>query len=75
LTFVARTSGGLESTLASGPNGSSGPIFTGDTLQFAGANITSALPISLEAEGGTFDTLTNKWASTSQSQTGPVFAW
>jgi fibronectin-binding autotransporter adhesin len=59
LTFVARTSGALESTLASGPTGSPGPIFTGGTLQFAGANIASGLPIGLEDEGGTFDTLAN----------------
>jgi YVTN family beta-propeller protein/autotransporter-associated beta strand protein len=59
LTFVANTSGALESTLASGPTGSPGPIFTGGTLQFAGPNITSSLPITLETEGGTFDTLAN----------------
>ena len=70
LTFVARTSGALASTLASGPTGSPGPIFTGGTLQFAGANITSALPISLQAEGGTFDTLANN-ATLSGSISGP----
>ena len=56
LTFTARTSGALACTLASGPSGSPGPVFTGGTLQFAGANIASALPISLQAAGGTFDT-------------------
>ena len=55
-TFVARTSGALACTLASGPTGSPGPIFTGGTLQFAGPNIISALPIILQAAGGTFDT-------------------
>jgi YVTN family beta-propeller protein/autotransporter-associated beta strand protein len=59
LTFVARTSGALDSTLASGPTGSPGPIFTGGTLQFAGPNITTGLPIILQVEGGTFDTLAN----------------
>src|SRR5262249_29582243 len=42
LTFVAHTSGALACTLASGASGSSGPVFTGGTLQFAGANISSA---------------------------------
>jgi outer membrane autotransporter protein len=70
LTFVAHTSGALESTLASGPTGSPGPIFTGGTLQFAGPNITSALPIVLEAEGGTFDTLANT-ATLSGTINGP----
>jgi outer membrane autotransporter protein len=56
LTFTARTSGALVCTLASGPMGSPGPVFTGGTLQFAGANITSALPITLQSAGGTFDT-------------------
>jgi YVTN family beta-propeller protein/autotransporter-associated beta strand protein len=56
LTFVARSSGALGCTLASGPTGSPGPVFTGGTLQFAGAGIASALPISLQAAGGTFDT-------------------
>jgi YVTN family beta-propeller protein/autotransporter-associated beta strand protein len=56
LTFTARTSGALACTLASGASGSLGPVFTGGTLQFAGANISSALPITLQAAGGTFDT-------------------
>jgi YVTN family beta-propeller protein/autotransporter-associated beta strand protein len=56
LTFKAQTSGALACTLASGPSGSTGPVFTGGTMQFAGSNITSALPISLQAAGGTFDT-------------------
>jgi YVTN family beta-propeller protein/autotransporter-associated beta strand protein len=56
LTFKANTSGALSCTLAPGPSGAAGPVFTGGTLQFAGANIASALPISLMAAGGTFDT-------------------
>jgi YVTN family beta-propeller protein/autotransporter-associated beta strand protein len=56
LTFTARTSGALACTLASGASGSAGPVFTGGTLQFAGANISSALPITLQAAGGTIDT-------------------
>jgi YVTN family beta-propeller protein/autotransporter-associated beta strand protein len=56
LTFTARTSGALACTLASGASGSPGPVFTGGTLQFAGANISSGLPITLQAAGGTFDT-------------------
>jgi YVTN family beta-propeller protein/autotransporter-associated beta strand protein len=56
LTFTARTSGALACTLASGASGSFGPVFTGGTLQLAGANISSALPITLQAAGGTFDT-------------------
>jgi autotransporter-associated beta strand protein/YVTN family beta-propeller protein len=55
-TFVARTSGVLACTLASGPTGSSGPVFTGGTLQIAGPGIMSALPITLLAQGGTIDT-------------------
>jgi YVTN family beta-propeller protein/autotransporter-associated beta strand protein len=70
LTFVAHTSGALESTLASGPTGSPGPIFTGGTLQFAGPNITSALPIIIQAEGGTIDTLSNS-ATLSGTISGP----
>lgn len=70
LTFVANTSGALESTRASGPTGSPGPIFTGGTLEFAGPNITSALPIILETQGGTFDTLTNN-ATLSGTISGP----
>ena len=56
LIFVARTSGALACTLASGPTGAPGPVFTGGTMQFAGAGIASALPISLQGAGGTFDT-------------------
>jgi YVTN family beta-propeller protein/autotransporter-associated beta strand protein len=56
LTFKANTSGALTCTLASGPTGSPGPVFTGGTLQFAGANISSTLPISLQSAGGIFDT-------------------
>jgi outer membrane autotransporter protein len=56
LTFKANTSGALNCTLASGPTGSPGPVFTGGTMQFAGANIASSLPILLQAAGGTFDT-------------------
>ena len=56
LTFKANTSGALTCTLASGPTGSPGPVFTGGTLQFAGANISNALPISLQSAGGIFDT-------------------
>ena len=59
LTFKANTSGALACTLASGPTGSSGPVFTGGTLQFAGANISSALPVTLMSQGGTFDTAGN----------------
>jgi YVTN family beta-propeller protein/autotransporter-associated beta strand protein len=60
LTFKANTSGALACTLASGASGSPGPIFTGGTLQFAGANISSALPIMLMSQGGIFDTAGNK---------------
>jgi autotransporter-associated beta strand protein len=56
LTFKANTSGALACTLASGPSGASGPVFTGGTLQIAGANIASALPITLQSQGGTIDT-------------------
>jgi YVTN family beta-propeller protein/autotransporter-associated beta strand protein len=59
LTFKANSSGALACTLASGPTGSPGPIFTGGTMQFDGANITSSLPIMLMAAGGTFDTAGN----------------
>ena len=70
LTFIARTSGALACTLASGPTGSPGPVFTGGIMQFAGANITSALPISLQAAGGTFDTNGNN-ATLSGAISGP----
>jgi outer membrane autotransporter protein len=56
LTFKANTSGALACTLASGPSGASGPVFTGGTLQIAGANITSSLPVTLQSQGGTIDT-------------------
>jgi hypothetical protein len=46
----------LNCALASGLTGSPGPIFTGGTLQIAGANIVSALPIGLQAAGGIIDT-------------------
>ena len=69
-TFVARTSGALACTLASGPTGSPGPVFTGGTLQFAAAGITSALPVSLQAAGGTFDTSGNS-ATLSGTISGP----
>jgi autotransporter-associated beta strand protein/YVTN family beta-propeller protein len=59
LIFKANTSGALGCTLASGPSGSAGPVFTGGTMQFAAANISSALPITLMAAGGTFDTAGN----------------
>ena len=51
LTFKANTSGALNCTLASGPTGSPGPVFTGGTMQFAGANIASALPIMPAGRG------------------------
>jgi outer membrane autotransporter protein len=70
LTFRANTSGALACTLASGSTGSSGPVFTGGTMQFAGTGITSALPISLQAAGGTFDTSGNN-ATLSGTISGP----
>jgi autotransporter-associated beta strand protein/YVTN family beta-propeller protein len=70
LTFKANTSGALACTLASGPTGSPGPVFTGSTMQFAGANIASALPITLMATGGTFDTAGNH-ATLSGTISGP----
>ena len=70
LTFKANTSGALACTLASGPTGAAGPIFTGGTLQFAGANISSSLPIILMAAGGTFDTAGNN-AMLSGTISGP----
>jgi YVTN family beta-propeller protein/autotransporter-associated beta strand protein len=59
LTFKANNAGALACTLASGATGSPGPVFTGGTMQFAGANISSALPIALLSQGGTFDTAGN----------------
>jgi autotransporter-associated beta strand protein/YVTN family beta-propeller protein len=70
LTFKANTSGALACTLASGPTGSPGPVFTGGTLQFAAAGISSSLPISLHAAGGTFDTSGNN-ATLSGAISGP----
>jgi len=58
-TFKANTSGALACTQASGASGAAGPVFTGGTLKFAGANIVSALPVTLLAAGGTFDTSGN----------------
>ena len=70
LTFKANTSGALACTQASGATGSAGPVFTGGTLQFTGAGITSALPISLQAAGGTVDTNGNN-ATLSGAISGP----
>jgi YVTN family beta-propeller protein/autotransporter-associated beta strand protein len=70
LTFRANTSGALTCTLASGPTGSPGPVFTGGTLQIASANIVSALPIVLQAAGGTVDTNGNN-ATLSGAISGP----
>jgi len=70
LTFKANTSGALACTLASGPGGASGPVFTGGTLQIAGANIASALPITLQSQGGTIDTNGNN-ATLSGTISGP----
>jgi YVTN family beta-propeller protein/autotransporter-associated beta strand protein len=52
-TFIARNAATLGCT------GASGPVFTGGTLQFAGANITSSVPIALQSQGGTIDTQSN----------------
>jgi autotransporter-associated beta strand protein len=70
LTFKANTSGALACTLASGPTGSPGPVFTGGTLQFAGANIASSLPVTLQSQGGTTDTNGNN-ATLSGTVSGP----
>jgi YVTN family beta-propeller protein/autotransporter-associated beta strand protein len=70
LTFKANTSGALNCTLASGPTGSPGPVFTGGTLQIAGANIVSALPITLQTAGGIIDTNGNN-ATLSGPISGP----
>ena len=70
LTFKANTSGALTCTLASGPTGSPGPVFTGGTLQIAGANITSNLPVTLQSQGGTIDTNGNN-ATLSGTISGP----
>jgi YVTN family beta-propeller protein/autotransporter-associated beta strand protein len=52
-TFIAKQSGALGCT------GAGGPVFTGGTMQIAAANITSALPMVLGAQGGTIDTQAN----------------
>ncbi|WP_315732877.1 MULTISPECIES: autotransporter domain-containing protein [unclassified Bradyrhizobium] len=70
LTFKANTSGALACTLASGPSGASGPIFTGGTLQFAAGGISTSLPITLLSQGGTFDTAGNN-ATLSGTISGP----
>ena len=70
LTFKANTSGALSCTLASGPTGSPGPVFTGGTLQIAGANVSSGLPITLQSQGGTVDTNGNN-ATLSGAISGP----
>jgi outer membrane autotransporter protein len=70
LTFTARTSGALACTLASGSSGASGPVFTGGTLQIAGANIASSLPVTLQSQGGTIDTNGNS-ATLSGTISGP----
>jgi outer membrane autotransporter protein len=70
LSFKANTSGALSCTLASGPAGSPGPVFTGGTLQIAGANISSSLPITLQSQGGTVDTNGNN-ATLSGAISGP----
>jgi YVTN family beta-propeller protein/autotransporter-associated beta strand protein len=70
LTFTARTSGALACTLASGPSGASGPVFTGGTLQIAGADVTSTLPITLQSQGGTIDTNGNN-ATLAGAVSGP----
>jgi YVTN family beta-propeller protein/autotransporter-associated beta strand protein len=70
LTFKANTSGALACTLASGASGASGPVFTGGTLQIAGANIASSLPVALQSQGGTIDTNGNT-ATLSGTISGP----
>jgi len=70
LTFTAHTSGALACTLGSGPTGASGPVFTGGTLQIAGANIASSLPITLQSQGGIIDTNGNN-ATLSGAISGP----
>jgi len=54
-TFVANSTGALESTLASGPSGAPGPIFNGGTLRVNVGDINSFLPIELAGDG-TIDT-------------------
>jgi autotransporter-associated beta strand protein len=45
-------------------------VFTGGTLQFAGANIASSLPVTLQSQGGTTDTNGNN-ATLSGTVSGP----
>jgi YVTN family beta-propeller protein len=59
LTFKANTSGAIACTLASGPTGAPGPIFTGGTLQLAGGSMAINLPVNVQSAGGTIDTLGN----------------
>ena len=70
LTFKANTSGALNCTLASGPTGSPGPVFTGGTLQICWSEYHDALPISLQSAGGTVDTNGNN-AMLSGAISGP----
>jgi autotransporter-associated beta strand protein/YVTN family beta-propeller protein len=70
LTFKANISGALACTMASGPTGSAGPVFTGGTMRFAGANVSSALPVTLMVAGGIFDTAGNN-AALSGAISGP----
>jgi len=69
-TFAAGTGGALACTQASGPTGSAGPVFTGGTLLIAGANVSSNLPISLQAQGGIINTNGNN-ATLSGAISGP----
>ena len=70
LTFRANTGGALACTQASGPTGSAGPVFTGGTLLITSAGVTSALPISLQSQGGIVDTNGNN-ATLSGAISGP----
>jgi autotransporter-associated beta strand protein len=45
-------------------------VFTGGTLQIAGANIASSLPVTLQSQGGTIDTNGNN-ATLSGTISGP----
>ena len=58
LVFVANTGGALRCTMASAQGGVPGPMLTGGTLQLAGPQITSDLPIRLDADS-TIDTRAN----------------
>jgi YVTN family beta-propeller protein/autotransporter-associated beta strand protein len=64
LTFVAKQSSALACT------GAPGPVFTGGTLQIAGADFASNLPITLQSQGGTIDTNGNS-AALSGTISGP----